>query len=68
MEWTDNLPDWQDDGKSITAISDSSEVSGVLYYDDFGSDGEGNEWPIWRIKIDSGETKSLFDFDKWKVE
>lgn len=68
MDWSDDFPSWQDDGRHIAAISGENQITGVLYYDDFGRDDEGNEWPIWRIRSESGETKSLFEYEKWKLE
>jgi hypothetical protein len=67
MDWNDDFPSWQNDGSPIAAMSGSEKVTGILYYDDFDRDDEGNEWPLWRIRIEGGESKSLFEFEKWKI-
>lgn len=68
MSWNDEFPVWQDDGKKVTARTPTVELTGTLYYEDFDSDGEGNEWPLWRIKLENDETYSLFEFDEWMLE
>lgn len=67
MAWNDEFPVWQDDGKKISVRTPTVELTGTLYYEDFDSDEEGNEWPLWRIKLQSGETHSLFEFDEWML-
>lgn len=65
MEWSTEYPSWGDADRKVKARSGDSELTGTLYYDDWDSDDEGNEWPLWRIRTDSGESQSLFAFDEW---
>lgn len=68
MEWGNNFPNWEDDGRAIKARSERiPELAGTLYYDDFDCDENGDEWPRWRIKKSNGENYSLFEFDEWKL-
>lgn len=67
--WNDTFPDWQDAGRAIKArlkeSPDSSEITGVLYYDEIDRDENGDEWPVWRIRVVSGKHPWLALFDEW---
>lgn len=66
MEWRTDSPDWKDDGKLLNLLAESgSTITGKLCYDDFASDGEGEEYPIWNVRFDNGEESSLWDFKGW---
>lgn len=51
-------PDWQDAGKRIEIQTAAGPLTGVLYHEDFDSDGQ-DEWPIWRVRFDDGRTEAF---------
>lgn len=67
----DFSPDWPDHGRFVQTYIDGKIEIGILDYEDFYSDGEGGEWPVWQVVIGGhhgaleamgGERRSLYDF------
>jgi hypothetical protein len=66
-KWNDAWPGWQDTGKRVEIEhDDGSTASGKLEVDDFFSDGEGEEIPVFIIIADDGTKHSFADNDRWR--
>ncbi len=68
-EWRkpiDGLPDWKEAGPIELQSEDGSISSGTLIAADVGFDGE-DEYPIWEIEMPGGATKSIWDFEAYRI-
>ena len=66
MQWEDGWPDWCDDGRQVEITQDGFATQGTLTFDEWASDGEGNECPIWELKLSTGAVVSFCMHDKWR--
>lgn len=66
--------DWSDRMRAVQTYQDGVVEYGILDYEDFDGDGEGNDWPIWDVvvggKLDElgltvigGVRRSIYDFE-----
>lgn len=61
--------DWNDAGKRIRLRRANGEESvATLFYEDWGVDGDGDEFPYWRVRFTDGSDASIHDFEEWKFE
>lgn len=66
--WSDSWPAWGDEGKRVTILLEGKEVTGVLCYEDFCSDDDGDEWPSWLVRTPGAPDEWLTSADKWRFE
>ena len=67
-KWDDGYPDWKDSGRLVTILIDGKETTGVLCYDDWVSDGDGDEFPLWLVRVPGAPYECFAAADKWRFE
>lgn len=64
--------EWGDQGRFVQTYTGGKVKAGILDYEDFSSDGEGGEVPLWQVVIGGvhgaleavgGRRRSIYDFE-----
>lgn len=65
--WDNGWPDWRDDGRRVLVETlGGTQIECKLTYDDFASDGEGDEWPVWFGVDDQGNKVDFVGAEHWR--
>ena len=68
MTTPDPYPGFRDTGETVELLDEAGAVVavGVLLYDDWDNDGEGDEWPVWLVRLPDGSVQSVFDWSGFR--
>jgi hypothetical protein len=68
MNWTStSWPGWSDAGRLVEIeMEDGQTLQGTLEVDDFFTDGEGDEVPVFIIRTSDGAKHSFVDHKRWR--
>jgi hypothetical protein len=65
--WSAPWPQWKDSGRRIAIrLKDGQEFEGELYLEDMVTDGEGEDYPVWDIRMDDGTQRTFADNKEWR--
>jgi hypothetical protein len=65
--WLHYGPELRDDGKRIELLAEDGHIlQGTLYLDDWGTDADGDEYPIFMVKLEDESQVCPWEYNGWR--
>lgn len=63
----DQSPEFRDDGKRIELLAANGQIlQGTLYLDDWGTNEDGDEYPIFMVKLEDQSQVCPWEYKGWR--